>query len=117
MTAERSLLSTEDSADGTRGFHALRRLLYSSSAASGLSQPPHKRLTLAEVVATKIRVKMAKTTGKECYRTLDEEAKELEVDVGRTDAWAVSGWPLNSDLLETVEQLQTDEVEVADKTQ
>jgi IS1 family transposase len=59
---------------------------------------------------------MAKTTGRECYRTLDEEAKELEVDVEGTDAWAVYGWSPNSDLLETVEQLQTDEVEVADKT-
>jgi len=75
-------------------------------------------MSLAEDVATKIRVnKMAKTTGRECYRTLDEEAKELEVDVEGIDAWAVSGSPLNSDLLEAVEQLQTDEVEVADKTQ
>jgi hypothetical protein len=49
--------------------------------------------------------------------TLDDEAKELEVDVEGIVAWAVSGWPLDSDLLEAVEQLQTDEVEVADKTQ
>lgn len=48
---------------------------------------------------------------------MDEEAKDLEVDVEGIDAWAVSGRPLNSDLLEAVEQLQTDEVEVADKTQ
>jgi hypothetical protein len=48
---------------------------------------------------------------------LDEEAKELEVDVEGIDAWAVSAWPLNSDLLKSVEPLQTDEVEVTDKTQ
>jgi hypothetical protein len=49
--------------------------------------------------------------------TVDEEAKELEVAVEGTDASADSGLPLNSDLLKAVEQLQTDEVEVADKTQ
>jgi len=49
--------------------------------------------------------------------TVNGEAKKLELDVEGTDAWAVSGWPLNSDLLDAVEQLQTDEVEVADKTQ
>jgi hypothetical protein len=49
--------------------------------------------------------------------TVDEEAKELGVDVDGTDAWTDSVWPMNSDLLKAVEQLQTDEVEVADKTQ
>jgi hypothetical protein len=45
------------------------------------------------------------------------EAKELELDVEGIDAWTVCCWPLNSSLLDAVEQLQTDEVEVADKTQ
>jgi hypothetical protein len=48
--------------------------------------------------------------------TENEEAKELEVDVDGTNAWTDSGWHLNSDLLKAVKQLQTDEVEVADKT-
>ena len=49
--------------------------------------------------------------------TVNGEAKELELDVEGTDVWTVSGWPLNSNLLDAVEQLQTDEVEVAYKTQ